>query len=102
MAGRVEWDQLFPPTNIRIKVDGNRADHVNYVIHELLHVILLPIIIGQLDDTLEEVVVCSLDTYMYQYVKKSPKRFALWNDTINQKLTEGKPDTPLETLVDRS
>ena len=57
--------------------------------------------LGHVDDTLEEVAIVAYDAYLYEYVKKSPKRFALWSSLIEEKIASEKTDTPLEELVTR-
>jgi hypothetical protein len=101
MAGRVEFDSVFPPTNFRIKVDANAGDHVQYVLHEIIHVVLSPMFSGHVDETLEEVMVTALDGYMYAYVKKSARRFALWSDEITKKLDEDRVVLPVSQIVER-
>lgn len=101
-AGDVSWEELHPPTDIYIRVNANAGDAVQFVIHELLHVVMFPMIVGRLDDTLEEVLIVAYELYMFEYVKKSPKRLSVWNSIIQQKMNEGKTDIPLEKQVDRS
>lgn len=87
-AGDVQWDDITPPTKIYVKIDANNPEVIRLVIHELLHVIVQPMLVGRFDDTLEEVIMMSLDTVMFEYVKKSPKRVALWTALIDKKLNE--------------
>lgn len=84
----MEWDEVFPPTNIRIKVDANNGDHVSSVIHELLHVVFYDMLYGRLDAKLDEVVILALERDTYEYVKKVPGRYLIWDQLINRKLSE--------------
>jgi hypothetical protein len=90
--GLCEWDDVFPPTNIRIKVDANQqtgvVDHVGTVVHELLHIIVFPKVLGWLDESLEEALVVALDAQMMTYIRKSPARLHRWTEAINTKLKE--------------
>mgnify|MGYP006266383227 CR=1 FL=1 len=88
------WDELFPPTNIRIKVDANAGQHISSVVHELLHVILYEMFLGRLGATLEEVCVVSLESYLSGYINKSPERVAKWTRLIESKLPQ--IDNPLD------
>lgn len=84
-------------------MDANNQPITQYVIHELLHVVFHEMTIG-LDETMEEVIIVSLDHDLYEYVKKSKHRTQQWHKLIERKLDEsntGLP-TPHEELVDRS
>ena len=98
-----DFDDYFPPRWIKITVDANNNDNVRFVIHELLHVMLSELVLGKFDQTLEEVLVLSLDTYMWNFVKSSKVRLAKWEALIQKKLAENPspPDVPLEELADR-
>lgn len=100
----VEFDDKFPPAYIKIDVDANNQPVIRFVIHELLHVVLSELVIGKFDETLEEVLIVSLDGYIYEWVAKSKSRTAKWTTLIEKKLAEA--DALLETvsheeLVDR-
>ncbi len=90
--GLNEWDDILPPTNIRIKVDANQqtgvVDHIGTVVHELLHVIIFPMCLGWLSEDLEEAIVVALDAQMMAYIRKSPVRLHRWTEAINTKLKE--------------
>jgi hypothetical protein len=90
--GRADWDDICPPTNIRIKVDANQQtgeiDHIGTVVHELIHIIVMPSVLGWYDEALEEVIVLAMDAHMIAYIRKSPKRLHEWTETINEKLKE--------------
>lgn len=101
-AGNVTYDSDFWPRKCEVTIDANNQPVVQFVIHELLHILFLPFL-GFADDTLEEVMICALDAYMYNYVAKSKRRLAKWNALIEQKLAEvdkGPPPT-LEEMVNR-
>jgi hypothetical protein len=100
-GGHCEWGDIIPPTNIRIKVDANSGEASRFVVHELLHVILYPMLFCRFDDTLEEVFVVAMDTYMWAYIEKSPARHAEWVKAVKKKLDEGLVDIPLEDQVKR-
>jgi hypothetical protein len=86
------WDEIMPPTNLRIRVDANQQtgvlDHLGTVVHELLHVVVYPMSLGRLSDDLDEVLALALDAYMIAYIRKSPKRLSIWTEAINQKLID--------------
>lgn len=82
------WKELFPPTEIKIKVDANAGQHVASVVHELLHVILYEMFLGRLGATLEEVCVVALEQYINAYIMKSPARLAKWTALIESKLPQ--------------
>ena len=90
--GLSEWDEIGPPTNIKITVDANQQtgtlDHVSTVVHELLHVLLVGMCIGWLTEEVEEVVILALDDDMMKYIRKSPARFHKWEEGINSKLKQ--------------
>lgn len=90
--GLSEWDDVVPPTNIEITVDANQqtqtADHIATVVHELLHVVFLPMCLGWLTDEMEEVVILALDAHMNAYIRKSPARLHQWEEIIHQKIAE--------------
>ena len=89
-TGLSDWREIIPPTNIKISVNANDqtqiADHVAVVIHELLHVVFMPMCLGWLDEKLEEVVILALDAHMTKYVTSSPKRLHLWETEIAKKI----------------
>lgn len=84
----VEWDELFPPTNIRVKVDANAGQYIASVVHELLHVILYETFLGRVGATLEEVCIVALEHYITAYIMKSPARVAKWTALIESKLPQ--------------
>ena len=90
--GHCDWDECHPPTKIVIKVDANQqtgeVDHIGTVVHECLHVILYPMILGWLTDDMEEVAILAFDAVVVKYIRKSPKRLAAWTEAINTKLKE--------------
>ena len=99
----VEWDELFPPTNIRIYVDANNGQHIESVVHELLHVLLYEMFLGRVGATIEEVIVDSLEKYLSLYIHKTPARVHRWTQLIEHKLslTRG-PEEPYVERMDRS
>jgi hypothetical protein len=86
------WNEIMPPTDIKIRVDANQqtgnVDHIGTVVHELLHVVVYPMSLGRLCDDLDEVMTLALDAHMVAYIRKSPKRVAAWTEAINQKLID--------------
>jgi hypothetical protein len=93
--GHNEWDDILPPTNIVIKVDANQQtgniDHVGTVVHELIHVVIMPMCNGWFDEELEETLVLALDAQITAYIRKSPKRLHDWTEAIDAKLKECDP-----------
>lgn len=91
--GLSNWFWIHPPTSILIECDANQqtgvVDHIATVVHELLHVVVVPIWIGRFDDDLDEVLVLALDAAVTAYIRKSPKRTHTWTELINRKLMEG-------------
>lgn len=92
--GLSNWFWIHPPTAISIEVDANQqtgvVDHIATVVHELLHVVALPMWIGRFDDDLDEVLVLALDAHLTTYIRKSPKRTHAWVELINKKLMESE------------
>jgi hypothetical protein len=90
--GLCNWHDVFPPTSISIKVDANQQidgiDHIGTVVHELLHVILMPMCLGWLTDEMEEHVILAMDKVVTAYIRKSPKRLHTWTELIDSKLKE--------------
>ena len=90
--GHCDWREMFPPTNIVIRVDANQqtgeVDHIGTVAHELIHVLTAPMTTGWLADDMEEITVLAYDAAVIAYIRKSPKRLAAWTETINAKLKE--------------
>ena len=84
--GHIEFEGIFPPTDIKIKVDANDSAPISTVIHELLHVILYELIVGRFSEELEEEFVLTFEKFMYEYIMKSPERMAKWNKLIESKL----------------
>ena len=102
-AAHVAFDDNFPPAYVHIKVDANNTPMVQFVIHELIHVILSELVLGKFDETLEEVIVVSLDSYMWAFVSNSKPRLAKWNALIEKKLAEEPVKLKsIEEVVDRS
>lgn len=89
-SGLSDWDDVVPPTNIIISVNANdqtaMADHVAIVIHELLHVMFMPMCLGWLTEEVEEVVILALDAHMSKYVMESPARLHRWEKEIAKKI----------------
>lgn len=105
VAADCEFDDKFPPAYVRITVDANNNETVRFVIHELIHVTIAELVLGKFDSTLEEVVVLSLETYIWNFVSGSKTRLAKWEKLIAKKLAENPPATTplsLEELADRS
>lgn len=98
---QVNWDDVFPPTNIHVTLDANSGDPVKLLIHELLHVVLYDMIVGRLDATLEEVIIIAYEKYIYDYAQASPKRLARWNRLVARRTDESNPDLPYEEQVAR-
>lgn len=95
-AGHSEWDDVFPPSNIKIKFDANdERDPVELTIHELIHVVVHPMTLGHVDETLDEVIVHAFTQYVYAYVQKSPARLKTWTSLIKKKLSESDDSTPV-------
>jgi len=85
-------------------VDGNTSDTLRHVLHELLHVVFSELVLGKLDDTLEEVLIVAFDHYLHDYVQASKPRRLKWEALIAQKLKESESlldDVPLEEQVVR-
>jgi hypothetical protein len=86
------WNEIMPPTDIKIKVDANQqtgnVDHIGTVVHELLHVMVYPMSLGRFKDDLDEVLALAMDAHMVAYIRKSPKRVSLWTEAINAKLID--------------
>lgn len=106
-AAHAYFDPVFPPGEIDITVDANNHPTdpiIRLVMHELLHVAMSESIVARLDATLEEVVILSLDTYLWTYMNSSKQRLAKWEKLIERKLVilEGqKADVSLEDQVKR-
>jgi hypothetical protein len=54
-----------------------------------------------MDETLEELVIVSLDTYMSDWIKSSRSRRLKWEQLIEEKLAEARTAAPLYTLEER-
>lgn len=85
------WEEAFPPTNIRLKIDANQDLHLSSVIHELLHIVFCGMVTGYLDSELEEVCIVALEKYVYDYITASPQRESRWNRLIESKLARIQP-----------
>lgn len=99
-----EFEAKYPPAYVKIEIDLNNPDPVWIVVHELLHVVLSAMVLGRLDDSLEEVVILSMDKYFYDWIKASPKRLNRWKTLVEKKLAETAatlPDRSLEEMADR-
>ena len=104
-AGHSEWDDVFPPSNIKIKFDANdERDPVELTIHELIHIVIHPMTLGHFDETLDEVIVDALTQYVFLYVKKNQARMKQWQKLIQKKLKESDDlvPVPYEDFVKRS
>lgn len=77
---------------------------MHYVVHELLHIVFYERLLGSVDETLEEVIIVSLDQFMFDYIQASKNRLSKWQALIERKLRESTPPEPksLAELVDRS
>jgi len=103
IAGYVDFDDKFPPAYVRITVDANNTPVAQYVVHELIHVVISELVLGKFDSTLEEIVVLSLDRYIWNFISTNKSRLAKWEKLIAKKLAEHpEPDVALEELADRS
>lgn len=102
-AASCDFDDKFPPAYVKIVVDANNNDTVRFVIHELIHVVISELVIGKFDSTLEEVLVLSLETFIWSFVSTSRPRLARWEKLIAKKLAENPapPNASLEELADR-
>lgn len=95
-AGHSEWDEVYPPSNIKIKFDANdERDPVELTIHELTHVVFHPMTLGHVDETLDEVIVDAMTHYVFAYVQKSPARLKQWTNLIKKKLKESDDSVPI-------
>jgi len=88
---------------VKIVVDANNNDTVRFVIHELVHVTISELVIGKFDSTLEEVLVLSLETFLWSFISSSKSRLTKWEKLIAKKLAENPAEKPasLEELADR-
>ena len=88
----VVWDDIFPPTNIQIRIDKNsfstESTYIAAVIHEVLHVILFEIFYRYMDDDVEEIVILALESAFETYINKKPSRLKAWQKVIEDKLKE--------------
>ena len=88
----VVWDDIFPPTNIQIRIDKNsfstESNYIAAVIHEVLHVILFEIFYRYMDDDVEEIVILALESAFETYINKKPSRLKAWQKVIEDKLKE--------------
>ena len=103
IAGDVIYDDKYPPAYVKISIDANDNHTIQNVVHELIHVVIAELVIGKFDYTLEEVVVLSLESYIWNFISSSPARLKRWEKLIAKKLAENpqEPETPLEELADR-
>ena len=92
--GLSNWYDVHPPTNILIKVDANQqtgnVDHIGTVVHELIHVMLMPMFLGWFTEDMEEHGILAYDAVMIAYIRKSPKRLHQWTEAINMKLQQSE------------
>lgn len=88
---------------MKIEVDANNQNVSQFVMHELTHVIISELILGKFDPTLEEAFLLGLETFMWDFISKSPARVAKWDKLIQKKLAENPqlPDVPLALLAER-
>lgn len=86
--GRVRYSEVLPPTGIEIHVDANHSplNHLATILHELVHVILAPILTHCLAEDVEEPMVLALEQHVYEYVTKSRSRRDKWTKLIASKL----------------
>ena len=103
-AGHTAWDDIHPPSNIKIRVDANSGDPIEITIHELIHVVVYPMTLGHVDNTLDEVIVDALTSYVFAYVQKNPARMREWTTLIKRKLKESDDtvEVPYDQFVKRS
>ena len=102
-AGDCVFDDCFPPAYVRIEIDANNNKTTQFVMHELIHVIISEIVLGKFDATLEEAFLLGLERFMWDYISSKPARLAKWDKLIQKKLAESTPadDVPLADLVER-
>lgn len=101
LGARVDFDDTGRLTYIKIKVDANAGDPIQYVLHELLHVALHEMFLWRVDETVEEMIIVALDGHLYEFVKSSKQRTAKWTALIEAKLRESETPRPVAELVDR-
>lgn len=100
-AGEIILDEYLPGLDLKIKIDANGRDPVDLVIHELLHAVFARAFVGFFDDTLEEVCVEALTSYMMTYVHAKPTRYQTWAKLVREKIEAGLTDVPFEEQVKR-
>jgi hypothetical protein len=104
-AATVDFDDNFPPRYVKVEIDLNNHEAViPFVIHELVHVVLSELVLGKFDETLEEVMVVAISSFVAEWVIASPSRRTKWQKVIDRKLTETAAKlepVPLEEQVAR-
>jgi len=105
LAGHVNWEEVWPPTSVKIKVDANAGEPLESIVHELIHVVLYPMTLGHIDATLDEVLVVAMTSYVYDFIAKNPARLKQWNILVKRKLKESSASqdipVPFEKQVKR-
>lgn len=88
----MDWEKGRHPTAVEIQVDIDKDGAIRCVIHELLHVVLADEL-GWASGEVEEVIVLALETELYEYVKKSPRRLAGWRKAIDARTVHEDEDS---------
>lgn len=103
LGGKVEFDEYGLMRKLNIKVDKNVDDHLQFVIHELIHVAFYETFLWRVDETLEEVMVEALDRHFYTYICSKKSRRERWRQVIERKFSESdtRKPRPVAELVDR-
>jgi hypothetical protein len=57
--------------------------------------------LGHVDETLDEVIVIAMTTYLYSYVNKTPSRIKEWNRIVKRKLKESEEGLVSLTFEER-
>jgi hypothetical protein len=88
---------------VKIAIDANNNQTTQFVMHELIHVMISETVLGKFDATLEEAFLIGLENFMWDFISKSPVRLAKWEKLIQKKLADNPtlPDAPLAELVER-
>lgn len=87
-----EWDSTYPPKNIKIKVDNDKAGRIQCIVHELLHVVYHDHLSAMVEKDMHEAAIEVWELLIMDYIRKSPKALKVWRKAIALKLQSQQMD----------
>ena len=85
-TARVDWENVSPPSRVRIVVDHDQDGRIRCIIHELLHLVLYDIMEQNFNTELQETAIDAWEKLLWENVSFSPQKLGSWRRAIAKKL----------------